>query len=51
MNLQMAKIVGNKLYCEVTGDKRLACIISSLVYVQAKNPELVLILLIKDYRY
>lgn len=45
MHFQMAKIVGND--CEVTGAKRLACIISSLVYVQAKNPELVLILLLK----
>lgn len=45
MHLEMAKIVGSN--CEVTGAKRLACIISSLVYVQAKNPELVLILLIK----
>ena len=45
MHFQMAKIVGNN--CEVTGAKRLACIISSLVYVQAKNPELVLILLLK----
>ncbi|BCZ47377.1 TetR family transcriptional regulator [Clostridium gelidum] len=45
MHFQMAKIVGND--CEVTGAKRLACIISSLVYVQDKNPELVLILLLK----
>jgi len=45
MHFQMANIAGNN--CEVTGAKRLACIISSLVYVQAKNPELVLILLIK----
>ena len=45
MHFQMAKIVGSN--CEVTGAKRLACIISSRVYVQAKNPELVLILLIK----
>ena len=45
MHFQMAKIVGSN--CEVKGAKRLACIISSLVYVQAKNPELVLILLLK----
>lgn len=45
MHFQMAKIVGSN--CEVIGAKRLACIISSLVYVQAKNPELILILLLK----
>ncbi|SFD45939.1 TetR/AcrR family transcriptional regulator [Clostridium uliginosum] len=45
MHFEMAKIVSSN--CEVTGAKRLACIISSLVYVQAKNPELVLILLLK----
>ena len=45
MHFQMAKIVGND--CEVTGAKRLACIISALVYFEARNPELVLILLLK----
>lgn len=45
LHFEMAKMVGSN--CEVTGAKRLASIISSLAYVQAKNPELVLILLLK----
>jgi AcrR family transcriptional regulator len=45
MHFQMAKIVGNS--CKVTGVKRLACIISAIVYLQAKNSELILILLLK----
>jgi AcrR family transcriptional regulator len=45
MHFQIAKIVGNN--CEPSGAKRLASIISSIVWFQYKNPQLVLILLLK----